>query len=71
MLLSASERKHTIRDPLRRRSNTLSNRLPCAPFGPVMVGSDRGLEKHLGINDRYYIMVIPTVLSYSGELWER
>lgn len=50
---------------------TLSNRLPCAPFVPVMVGRDRGSEKHLGINDMYYITVIPTVLSYSGELWER
>lgn len=63
VLLSASERKHTIRDPLRRLSNTLWNLLPCAPFGPIMVGRDKGLEKHLGINNRYYILVIPTVLS--------
>lgn len=59
-----------IKDPLRHLSYTLSNGLARTLFGLVMVGSDRGLEKHLDINDRYYIAspktIIQRVLSYSG-----
>lgn len=59
-----------IKDPLWHLSYTLSNGLACTLFGLVMVGSDRGLEKHLDINDRYNIAspqtIIQRVLSYSG-----